>query len=149
MKIDQEIFIAAYAKACGTEEGFFKSGKVPTIPQRLNNPLDLRSWKDNKGKPYPVVNGYAKFPDPETGWAAGRSQCRINIVKRQLTFREFFSGKRGVYAGFAPRADRNDPFGYANNVLAFVKRAFPASEEVQAATIDTVIATLVNPAAPK
>jgi hypothetical protein len=27
------------------------------------------------------------------GWRAGRAQCKINIITRGLTFREFFAGQ--------------------------------------------------------
>lgn len=99
-----------------------------TIPQRMANPLDLRSWRDRNNRPYPEINGYAQFPvcqiagckNPdhpcELGWSAGRTQCQINIVKRGLTFYEFFAGKPGVYAGFAPSKDKNEPAPYAQFV---------------------------------
>jgi hypothetical protein len=141
MQIDQNVLIEVFAQAIATKEGFHKSSKIPSIAQRLNNPLCLEHWKDRNGRPYPVVNGYVKFPDAETGLAAGRSQCKINIVKRKLTFREFFAGKSKVYEGFCPRKDgKSDPVAYAIDVLRFVRNRLGLPAEI---TIDTPIHDLI------
>lgn len=95
------------ARAIATMEGFYIPG---SIAQRNNNPGNLRSWGSN-----PIVNGYAKFPTAEAGWAALRRQVELNI-NRGLTLEEFFAGKPGVYGGYAPSADSNDPDGYARYV---------------------------------
>lgn len=110
--------IEAFAEAIAHFEGFYTQTRnnIPTVPQRLNNPGDLRSWKDENGRPFPVVNGFVQFPDIDRGWRALRAQCRINIIKRQLTVTEFFAGKRGVYWGYANKQDGNDPTAYANFV---------------------------------
>lgn len=95
------------AQAIATMEGFYKQG---SIAQRQNNPGNLRSWGS-----YPVVNGYAQFPDAQSGWNALYRQIDLNIA-RGLTLEEFFGGKPGVYAGYSPGADANDPQGYAQFV---------------------------------
>jgi len=95
------------AQSIATMEGFFKPN---TIAQRNNNPGNLRSWGAN-----PVKNGYAVFDSPEEGWAALRKQIQLN-VNRCLTLEEFFGGKPGVYPGYAPSADSNDPANYARFV---------------------------------
>jgi len=95
------------AQAIATMEGFFSPG---TIAQRQNNPGNLRSWGN-----YPVVGGYVQFPDAQTGWEALYSQVDKNIG-RGLTIQEFFAGKPGVYGGYSPGADKNDPAGYAQYV---------------------------------
>lgn len=95
------------AQSIATMEGFFSPG---TIAQRQNNPGNLRSWGN-----YPVVNGYVQFPDADTGWNALYSQVDKNIG-RGLTLQEFFAGKPGVYGGYSPSADANNPAGYANFV---------------------------------
>src|SRR6266436_2057696 len=95
------------AQAIASMEGFFKPG---TIAQRQNNPGNLRSWGN-----YPVVGGYVQFPDAQTGWDALYSQVDKNIG-RGLTLNEFFAGKSGVYGGFAPGSDANNPAGYAQYV---------------------------------
>lgn len=150
--------IFSFADACAKEEGFFDRrgtmGHPFTIPQRLHNPLDLRTWKDAAGNPYEELNGYVNFPvceivdcknpdhPAEIGWRAGRAQCSINIAKRGLTFREFFAGKPGVYAGFAPSRDKgNRPEEYADAVLDHVRQEFGFGPEV---TIDTVILSLAS-----
>jgi hypothetical protein len=75
-----------------------------------NNPGNLRSWGSN-----PTSGGFAVFPTLEAGRAALERQIELNI-NRGLTLEEFFAGKPGVYAGYAPSADRNDPVKYARNV---------------------------------
>lgn len=95
------------AQAIATMEGFYSAG---SIAQRNNNPGNLRSWGSN-----PVANGYAKFPTVEAGWQALRSQIQTNI-DRGLTLIEFFAGKPGVYGGYSPSADNNNPAGYAQYV---------------------------------
>jgi hypothetical protein len=103
--------INSMAQAIATMEGFFKPN---TIAQRNNNPGNLRSWGSN-----PIRNGYAVFATPEEGWAALRKQIQLNI-NRGLTLSEFFGGKAGVYAGYAPSADSNDPVNYARFVAGRV-----------------------------
>ena len=62
-----------------------------------------------------MKNGYAVFNSPEEGWAALRKQIQLN-VNRGLTLEEFFGGKPGVYPGYTPSADSNDPANYARFV---------------------------------
>jgi hypothetical protein len=100
-------FTEILARSIATFEGFFKSG---SLAQRNNNPGNLRSWGTR-----PVRDGYAVFDTPEAGWAALRRQIELNI-NRGLTLQEFFGGKQGVYAGYAPASDENDPAGYAQFV---------------------------------
>jgi len=92
------------AQAIATMEGFYRPNSVS---QRQNNPGNLRSW----GR-HPIVGGYVAFPTPKVGWSALKVQIEKNI-QRGLTMDEFFAGKAGVYAGYAPGADQNDPKGYA------------------------------------
>lgn len=97
------------ATAIATFEGFFKPGSVA---QRNNNPGNIRSWGSA-----PQAGGYAVFDSADAGWAALKRQIALN-VGRGLTLREFFAGKPGVYAGYSPAADANDPNGYAQWVAA-------------------------------
>jgi len=91
----------------------YESGGKPNARSiRNNNPGNLRSWGDT-----PVVDGYAKFATWEAGMDALRSQIQKNI-SRGLTLQEFFAGKEGVYKGFAPSADNNQPAKYAATVGA-------------------------------
>jgi len=99
------------AAAIARFEGFYQPG---SLAARNNNPGNLRSWGSN-----PVENGYAKFPTPEAGWAALRRQVELNIG-RGLTLQEFFGGKSGVYPGYAPAADRNNPQTYAATVAGWL-----------------------------
>lgn len=83
------------------------------IAYRNNNPGNLRSWGS-----YPVVDGYVKFPDAETGWNALRKQVELNI-SRGLSLNEFFRGGKG-YGGYAPAADSNNPDRYAATVASWL-----------------------------
>ncbi len=98
------IRVEAIALSIATFEGFFITG---SLAQRNNNPGNLRSWGT-----MPVRDGYAAFPSADIGWAALRRQVQLNI-DRGLTLQEFFGGKPGVYSGYAPAADTNNPTGYA------------------------------------
>ena len=102
MSVTQQI-----AEAIAQMEGFYQPG---SIAQRQNNPGNLRSWGS-----YPVVNGYVQFPDVASGWQALYQQVDLNI-SRGLSLEEFFGGKPGVYPGYAPGSDSNDPAGYAQFV---------------------------------
>jgi hypothetical protein len=95
------------AQAIATFEGYYIPG---SLSQRNNNPGNLRSWGG-----LPTRDGYASFPTPEDGWRALRRQIELNIG-RGLTLDEFFGGKEGVYAGYAPAADNNQPGNYARYV---------------------------------
>lgn len=139
------------------KEGFYvpdtKFG--PPIPRKFNNPLDLRSWKDSAGNPYTEVNGFVDFPacqiagcqhpdhPCETGFHAGKVQIWTNAVKRGMTFLEFFAGRPGFYAGFAPEKDKNDPVGYATEVLAQMTRELGLDPSL---TINSKIATIASDA---
>lgn len=95
------------AQAIASMEGFFKAG---SLAARNNNPGNLRSWGSN-----PIENGYVKFPTLQAGWDALYTQITKNIA-RGLNLQEFFGGKPGVYAGYSPGSDGNDPRGYAQYV---------------------------------
>lgn len=85
-------------------EGYWKPGSVAS---RNNNPGNLRRWGDR-----PIEDGFAVFPDPGAGFYALTRQVEKNI-ERGLTLEEFFAGRQGVYPGYAPSADDNDPLSYA------------------------------------
>lgn len=93
--------ISAIADAIDRMEG-------PGAPR--NNPGNLRTWGS-----LPTQGGFAVFPDIGAGRAALERQVELNIG-RGLTLEQFFGGKPGVYAGYAPGADSNDPARYAANV---------------------------------
>lgn len=108
--------IESIAKAIARQEGYYNANWQPqsnTLAYRNNNPGNLRSWGSN-----PVVSGYAQFPTVDQGWQALYRQVQLNI-DRGLTLEEFFAGKPGVYGGYAPAADSNLPYTYANNVASW------------------------------
>lgn len=110
--------VEAIAKAIATMEGYFISQddaakrriSWPTRAQINNNPGNLRAWGKN-----PTNAGYALFGTAEHGWNALRRQVRL-LIDRNLTLLEFFGGKPGVYPGYAPSADKNNPQKYAEFV---------------------------------
>lgn len=103
--------IKLIAESIATMEGFYTRNSVA---QRNHNPGNLRRWGNVQ-----VIDGYASFPSDAAGWEALRSQISRN-VKRGLTLREFFCGKRGVYPGYAPATDGNHPNNYAEYVAGRV-----------------------------
>lgn len=146
MNLTETELIDRFSKAIARQEGFYDKRKLLTVAQRCNNPGNLTHWKDRAGKPYPMSNGYVHFPTVEDGWRALRAQCKINVLKRRLTFREFFAGRPGVYAGYCPKDDgrdkmlrKNDPVVYARNVLGMV-----AGLDAQHFTVDTAIVTMLG-----
>jgi hypothetical protein len=124
--------VPAISAAIARMEGFYTSG---SIAQRNNNPGNLRSWGTRR-----IRFGYAYFDTAEGGWAALYRQVRRNIDRR-LTLYEFFGGKVGVYAGYSPASDRNDPVTYARYVAghAGVPADVPLDElEAGITTAETV-----------
>jgi hypothetical protein len=94
---------------------------------RNNNPGALRSWGS-----LPTSGGFAVFPSCDAGRQALQQQVQINI-DRGLTLDEFFAGKPGVYGGYAPAADSNQPNVYAAHVSQW--SGIPA--DVPLNTLDT------------
>lgn len=98
-----------FAREIANFEGFNKPGSVA---QRNNNPGNLRGGPGATGTD---AQGYAIFPDVQTGLAALE-----DLIKRRaaqgLTVQEFFGGKPGTYAGYAPAGDKNNPQQYADTV---------------------------------
>lgn len=145
--MDRATLVELVANAIATKEGFFvteqqwrsqgrtlpagwKPGDPITVAQRNRNPGNLRSWGS-----FPVVNGYAQFPEAVRGWAALRRQVQLNLL-RKLSFRTFFAGQRKPdgslidprrsYPGFCPRGDgSNNPDEYAAFVVTYLKQRPP------------------------
>lgn len=120
----REELIDLLADRIATFEGFYKA---ESLAFKNNNPGNIRRWGLN-----PIVKGYVKFSTKVAGWAALKRQIHLNI-QRKLTFKEFFAGKPGVYAGYAPSGDNNHPENYAK----YVAKPFKVS-------IDTEISTLIT-----
>ena len=81
-----------------------------------NNPCALTAGPGATGR---APNGIALFPDWATGRAACDRQIQLNI-DRGLTLEEFFAGKPGVYAGYAPAAVGNDPANYSATIARWL-----------------------------
>jgi hypothetical protein len=138
--------VTCLAQAIAHNKGYYLRKPVPMVSQRLNNPGELEHWKSRKGVPMPVVNGYVKFASEEDGFFALTKQIQINL-RRDLSFREFFAGRRGVYAGFSPRGrGDNDPVKEAALTLRYVLRNLPDRPDLGGAelTIDCPILHLVD-----
>lgn len=120
--------IEAFAQAIATMEGFYARGA--TRAKVNNNPGNLRTWGST-----PLVAGYASFPSAADGWNALRQQVHKNLFVRKLTIGEFFGGKTGVYYGYAPSADKNNPGHYANFVCAYLNPKFPDDQPFYPGTV--------------
>jgi hypothetical protein len=105
--------VSDLASAIARFEGYNLAGSVA---QRNNNPGNLRAGVGQVGTD---ASGYAIFPDASTGWAALQNQVSLNI-SRGLSLNEFFAGKPGVYSGYAPAADANQPYQYAGTVAGWL-----------------------------
>lgn len=108
--MQKEVLVQRMAEAIARQEGFYKQG---SRAQRNNNPGNLRPYNKEQARD---SGGYRTFGKEEWGWDALRMQIWRNI-NRDLTFEEFFCGKPGVYAGYAPAADNNHPHRYAKFVV--------------------------------
>ena len=111
--LGQSDFVSSFANAIARFEGYNVSGSVA---QRNNNPGNLRSGAGQTGVD---ANGYAIFPSPDAGFAALDNQINLNIA-RGLTLNQFFAGEPGVYPGYAPSADSNNPAQYAATVAGWL-----------------------------
>jgi hypothetical protein len=100
------------AQSIARMEGFLVPG---SIAQVNNNPGNLRSGPGQIG----TSNGFAVFPDVATGYAALDSQIDYN-VSLGLNLDQFFAGEPGVYPGYAPSADSNNPTQYASTVAGML-----------------------------
>jgi hypothetical protein len=110
---DAGAFTSSLASAIARFEGY---GVAGSVAQRNNNPGNLRAGPGQIGTD---PNGYAVFPDPATGYAALDNQIDLNI-NRGLTLNQFFAGEPGVYAGYAPSGDSNNPSQYAATVAGWM-----------------------------
>jgi hypothetical protein len=110
---DAEAFTSSLASSIARFEGYNIAGSVA---QRNNNPGNLRAGPGQIGTD---ANGYAVFPDAATGYAALDNQIDLNI-SRGLTLNQFFAGEPGVYAGYAPSGDSNNPSQYATTVAGWM-----------------------------
>jgi hypothetical protein len=89
-------------------------GNHEAISYRNNNPGNLRTWGN-----LPTAGGFAVFPTYAEGYNALRRQIELNTA-RGLNLNEFFAGKPGTYAGYAPAADNNRPATYAATVAQWL-----------------------------
>jgi hypothetical protein len=110
---DVSAFTSSLASSIARFEGY---GVAGSVAQRNNNPGNLRAGPGQTGTD---ANGYAIFPDAATGYAALDNQIDLNI-NRGLTLNQFFAGEPGVYAGYAPSADSNNPTQYAATVAGWM-----------------------------
>lgn len=105
--------VPALAEAIQRHEGWHAG----SVSQRNNNPGNLKPLP-NQYLPGMIGRdreGFAKFRDYDAGWNALLAQVQLN-VNRGFNLNEFFAGKPGVYAGYAPAGDFNQPLDYAATV---------------------------------
>ena len=130
-KYSKEELLTLMSKRIAMYEGFFNAGLKPTLARRNNNPGNLRSWGDR-----PINRGFAQFPDESSGFKALRQQIDKNIFTRRLSLKEFFGGKLGVYSGYAPKADKNNPDKYAKFVMDFINK----KSDLKIKSVDEILA---------
>ncbi len=94
------------AQAIQAQEGYGTPNAV-TINAN-NNPLALRSWPG-----YPTVNGFAQFPDYQTGFNAGVTDVQTNIDSG-LSLSSFIT----KYEGGPANVDNNNIAVYIANVAS-------------------------------
>jgi hypothetical protein len=122
--LEANALVDALSGAIARREGFY----VPNSKaQRNHNPGNIRPWPDCK---LPTAGGMILFPDDAAGFKQLKAQIYKNI-ERGLTLYEFFGGRPGVYAGYAPAADHNDPKSYAEFVARLV--GIPADVQISEA----------------
>ncbi|HXA25584.1 MAG TPA: hypothetical protein VNW90_25175 [Acetobacteraceae bacterium] len=91
----------------------FEGSRKPDSPgYHANNPGHLK-YVGQKGSIGKDALGFARFNDWNTGLTAMKDQIRTNL-KRGLTLSEMIGGKEGVYPGWAPASDNNNPANYIN-----------------------------------
>jgi hypothetical protein len=100
------------ASAIAKFEGYGTPGVWATIN---NNPGNLRSGTGQTG----TNGGFAVFATPADGFAALDNQIEIN-EGMGLNLNQFFGGLPGVYPGYAPAADSNNPAAYATTVASWI-----------------------------
>ena len=83
------------------------------MPATWTNPGNLRNapWLTN-----PVVNAGFWRPATRAEGVAGLAHLVALHIAQGNTLRDFIAGHPGIYAGFAPGADRNDPTVYIADV---------------------------------
>jgi hypothetical protein len=128
------------AQAIARFEGFLVPG---SIAQKDNNPGNLRAGVGQTGTD---ANGFAIFPDVATGYSALDNQIQLNINKG-LTLDQFFGGLPGVYPGYAPAADSNNPAQYATTVGGWIG-IDPTVQLSSIITPSTGSSVLADPSAP-
>ncbi len=110
-----------------------------------NNPGNLRAYAPGQ----PVDSrGIRIFPTYQAGYDALLSQEQMNI-SRGLTLDEFFGGKTGVYSGYAPAADKNQPTVYAGNVSTWlgIPRDVPLAQFLGGSNVSGEVGTGLPPVA--
>jgi len=97
------------AKLIATEEGFFRAGKLPDVPQRDNNPGDLRH-SPHSSHAGEDPNAIGEIDTVADGWADLERQLQLD-ADRGLTL------SQAIYE-WAPPSDGNDTARYLVDVMA-------------------------------
>ncbi len=104
-----------FAEAIARMEGW---PLADSAARRNNNPGNL-TWAPSRFCQREKAGRFVSFCTQGDGWAALDNQIAVN-ARRDLTLYEFFAGKPGVYPGYAPAADNNDPDNYARKVAEWL-----------------------------
>lgn len=116
MQVTKDRLIQKIAEAIQVHEGWFLPGVDPRYPNgsrsfRNNNPGNLK-WIGQKGSIGMDAQGFAIFPDYETGFAALKYDIEYKIFVRKIpNLLQFFQR-------YAPASDGNNVKAYARAVLS-------------------------------
>lgn len=121
--IDQ--LVDAFAEGVAWQVGFYKQtrrGHPLPVARKLNNPGCLTYFVDLMTKqPMSTESGFVEFSDLNAGWAALKTVIRANLIRKTLSTREFFRGRRGAYGGFTTRNGGDDVEAIIAEVLKRVQ----------------------------
>lgn len=106
--------VTLIGEAIARYEGFYHKARADSN----NNPGNLKGWDKNNPKD---SSGFDIFKSRSAGFNALYRQIEKNIFERELSLQEFFEGKIGVYGGYAPASDKNEPIKYAQYVARFLE----------------------------
>jgi len=122
----QSDIVFRMAKFIANRNDYFKDvrrGFPAPVSQMLCNPGLLTAWSRIEGDPYPISHGYVDFVDGAErielghtrGWSALQYICRLNLIKRGLSLRDFFCGKYNGYTGYVRQVQSNRVFCKRND----------------------------------
>lgn len=102
---------------------------VNAVVRQEGKPADYLNPGDLRGAPWlakPIINLGFWCPSSRNEGMAGLAHLVALHLAQGNTLRDFVAGHPGIYAGFAPARDHNDPETYIANVMNWA--AIPDSD---------------------